>query len=220
MKMLSIYQGIEWHYPHLTNGESRPRVTPSEVPSHEMARAGFEARHLSSRAALAGHLFPTDQPPRSGPAEWALELKKCCDVPTWSSTREGSGLSPWQVGQQWPGLRTGSGQGLGGHLMGAQRTRLLCNTPVAVKPPGLAPRQGRVDKRQTSLEGWGTGPRWRVSLTGRRSWEVYERPAGVTQGGAGRVYGGARPERGGWGLTRQEHWRQGSALDRKLAPSS
>lgn len=123
-----------------------------------------------------GIASPLTTAPRAEPAEWALELKKWCDIPTWSSAREGtgSGLSPWQVGQQWPGLGTGSGQGLRGHLMGTQRTRLLCKAPRAVKLPGLAPREGRVGKCQMSLEVWGTGLGWRMRFTGRRPWKVYE----------------------------------------------
>ena len=54
--------------------------------------------------------------------------------------------------QQCPGLRTGLEQGMGGHFVGTQRTRLLCNTPTAVLPPALAPRESRLGHR-AGMEG-------------------------------------------------------------------
>ena len=95
---------------------------------------------------------PTDGTRRSEASRVGFGLKKWHNSPPWSSTREEAGRSPWQVGQQCPGLRAGSGQGMGGHFMGTQRTRLLCNAPIAVLPLGLAPRDSRMGHR-VGMEG-------------------------------------------------------------------
>ena len=96
--------------------------------------------------------------------------------------------------------------------MGTQRTRLLCNTPTAVLPPALAPRESRLGHR-AGLEG---GSLWHQASGGMRG---AERVAGAGRGRHGHPRIAGPGQRCG-GLTRQEHWRQGLELDRKLAPSS
>lgn len=102
--------------------------------------------------------------------------------------------SPWQAGQQWPGLRTGSGQGLGGHFMGTQRTRLLCNAPTAVKPLGLAPRESRVG-REVSGTLCGVEHRGRTESESHctRARKACEGLKGWPQWGVVGVQGGAGP---------------------------
>lgn len=104
--------------------------------------------------------------------------------------------------------------------MGTQRTRLLCNAPTAVKPLGLAPRESRVGREVSGTLG-GVEHRGRTESEPHctRAWKACEGPKGWPQWGRwvskeqglGKAVGG---------LTRQEHWRQGLELDRKLVPSS
>lgn len=70
------------------------------------------------------------------------------------------------------------------------------------------------------MERWGTGSGQRANLIGARPWKACE---GLKEWPQGRVVGVQEEVGLGkavGGLTRQEHWRQGLELDKKLVPSS
>lgn len=95
--------------------------------------------------------------------------------------------------------------------MGTQRTRLLCNVPTAVKPPGLAPRestagrcghpwevgtgQAESEGPRNTCEAESRGPPRRSRGPPRRS-RAWAEGAGTHQAGALETGVGARQEAG------------------------
>lgn len=122
--------------------------------------------HMCPKQKRADIIMVEYHQPHHTNGEWRLrgtrseELTQRSLTTAWQRQNLGSGVPapepgqglPWQVGQQWPGLRTGSGQGLGRHFTGTQCTRLLCNVPTAVRPPGLAPRESAAGRCQAGGE--------------------------------------------------------------------